>query len=134
MNSNEIYKKVVQCVVDSCDVSIENITPEKTLITDLGMDSIDLVDLLFQLENTFSINIPISEIENMARTELAEKPFDMDTIITSEGLECLKKLMPEVPSKEFKKGLTVQRIPFLFTVQSISNLVHKKLNKKTVEG
>ena len=131
MNKDEIFAKVKKCIMESSDIEGSEINLGDTLINELGLDSIDLIDLLYQLEQTFSISITVGEIESMAREETGSEPFEIDTVITHAGIESLKKLMPEVPGENFKQGITVQEIPFLFNVHSICNLIERKLKKKS---
>ena len=52
-------------LVDQLDVEEEKITPEASITEDLGADSLDVVDLIMSLEESFSIEIPDEDIENI---------------------------------------------------------------------
>lgn len=55
---------VVSCVIASLTgVAPQDITPEKTFI-ELGLDSLDSIELLMSLEDELSIEIPDEEVEN----------------------------------------------------------------------
>jgi len=43
------------------NIKKENITPEKRLIEDLGMDSFTSIELIFELEDRLGIDIPEKE-------------------------------------------------------------------------
>jgi hypothetical protein len=49
--------------------------------------------------------------------------YEVDGILTAEGLQALKKLMPEVPSDEFPDGMRVTEVPEVFRVATFYNLV-----------
>ena len=123
MELEQVYKGVSACLTSSCGLEEDEISLESTLSHDLDIDSIDLIDLLYELERKFSIQITIGEFEQEARKETGDEQFEVDTVLTPAGVKTLKRLMPEVGDDKFVEGLTVQQIPRLFTVHSICNLV-----------
>jgi len=126
----DVFEKVKDSLVDSCGIERNEIDLDKTLMDDLGIDSIDLIDLVYTLEKQYAISIEIGEFAKMAAKELGDVPFEKDSVITEGGLELLKEWIGESQHKNIQKGMTVQQIPFLFTVQSICILVLKKLAEK----
>lgn len=52
-----VYDKIKQLIVDELSVDEAIITPEARLVEDLGADSIDAVELIMTVEDTFSIEI-----------------------------------------------------------------------------
>ena len=127
----DVFEKVKDCLVDSCGVESHEIELDKTLMEDLGIDSIDLIDLVYTLEKQYTISLEIGEFAKMAARELGDVPFEKDNVITDGGLELLKEWIGESQHKNIQKGLTVQQIPLFFTVQSICMLVRKKLAEKS---
>lgn len=130
MEKQEIYEKVKTCIVGAGTMGAEAVAPEKRLIKDLAFDSIDLLDLLFSIETTFDISIETGEIEELAQSQLGDTPLAVDSIVTPEGLAVIKSLMPEVPDDYYPEEMRVYQIPFLFTVQTLCNLVEHKLDEK----
>ena len=94
MNDNEIFENVCECVRQAGDIGELEITPDMSIIDDLGMDSIDLVDFTFQLEQMFAIEFPIDEMEERTAREMGDVPFEIDSVITPEGREHLRKSLP----------------------------------------
>ena len=60
-----ILEKVKKILVDQLDVDEGAISPESSIIDDLGADSLDIVDMVMSLEEEFDVEIPDEEIENM---------------------------------------------------------------------
>ncbi len=58
---NEILGKVTAALSKMLIIDTENITPESVLVEDLGMDSYYAVELLFELEDQYNIEIPDEE-------------------------------------------------------------------------
>ena len=60
-----VLEKLKGILVDQLDVEEEKITPEASITEDLGADSLDVVDLIMSLEESFSIEIPDEDIERI---------------------------------------------------------------------
>jgi len=52
-----IFEHVVQALAEQFEVPAETITMETSLVDDLGADSLDVVELIMTLQETFSISI-----------------------------------------------------------------------------
>jgi acyl carrier protein len=55
---NMVFDKVKEIVAERLDVADDQITMEAVITDDLGADSLDVVDLVMDLEDAFSIEIP----------------------------------------------------------------------------
>lgn len=65
MSISEINQKVIDIIADKLAVAHGQITPEANLATDLGADSLDIVELLLEFERVFGISIPEDEAEQI---------------------------------------------------------------------
>ncbi len=61
----DISLRIKRIIIEKLDVQESEITDEASFIKDLGMDSLDLVDLLMEMEEEFAIDIPDEEIEKI---------------------------------------------------------------------
>jgi len=61
----DIEQRVREIIADQLGEPIENITPEKDLVQDLGADSLDVVELVMALEEEFGIEIPEEDAEKI---------------------------------------------------------------------
>ncbi|AMP88513.1 acyl carrier protein [Legionella pneumophila] len=123
MNVAEVYPKVREIIADVLVIDEEEISLNSSLIEDLGAESIDFLDLVFQLEKEFKIKIPRGQLEKNARGDLAEDEFEKGGILTASGLQALKSYLSEVPADRFKQNMKVNEIPMLFTVETFCKLV-----------
>ena len=57
--------KIKQILADTLDLSEDEISADTNIATDLGADSLDVVEILMSIEDEFDIEIPDSEIENI---------------------------------------------------------------------
>ncbi len=62
---SEIATKVKAIIVDKLGVDEKDVTPEASFTNDLGADSLDIVELIMELEKDFDVTIPESEAENI---------------------------------------------------------------------
>ena len=62
----EIFDKVSEIVADHFDVDLAKITDELNLKTDLDADSIDFVEFVLELEDTFGSEIDDEDAEKLS--------------------------------------------------------------------
>jgi len=124
--NEEVFSKIQETLVDALGVDDDEVTPEATLVGDLGAESIDFLDIVFRLEKNFSIKIPRGELfpENLMS---ADSSFVQDGVVTEEGLAELRKQMPHADIDQLAKDPKVDNIQDLFTVQMITRFVEAKL-------
>ena len=65
MNSEEVYNKVKDIIVEQLGVAETAITPEASFIDDLGADSLDIVELIMAFEEEFDLEIPDGDAEKV---------------------------------------------------------------------
>lgn len=126
-----VYPKVAKIIANVLAVDESNISLDKRLIEDLGAESIDFMDLIFQLEREFGVKIPRGQVEKEVRGKLQNDEFEKNGVITPKGLEALKNYLSEVPEKYFKSNLKSNEISRLFTVETFCKLVIKEKAKQT---
>ena len=126
-STDEIFEDVKEIIENSVGIPQNEIKLDSTLFDELEVDSIDLVDILFELETLYDIELKISDLESKAREELDDAPYEIDGVITPEGLTALKKHMTEVDHDKLIEGITVHQVVKLFTVESLCKLVQHRL-------
>lgn len=60
-----VFDKICDIIVEQLDVEEEKVTAEASISEDLGADSLDVVDLVMSIEESFDIEIPDEEVENI---------------------------------------------------------------------
>lgn len=123
MNVESVYPKVRAIIADVLVIDEDDISLKSRLVSDLGAESIDFLDLVFQLEKEFSVKIPRGQLEQNARGSLKDYEFEQAGVLTQAGLAALKQYLSEVPEEHFKENLKVSEIPLLFTVETFCKLV-----------
>lgn len=123
MDTSSVFPRVRTILADVLAIDESEIRPDTSLIGDLGAESIDLADLVFQLEQEFGVKIPRGQIERDARGDLALEDFAHQGRVTEKGLRRLREFLVEVPEDRFKPDLRVAEIPMLFTVETFCRVV-----------
>ena len=65
MTRNEIDKKVKEFLIDDLEIDEEKIAPEALLKDDLGIDSLDFVDIVVIVERKFGFKIKPEEMADV---------------------------------------------------------------------
>lgn len=61
----DVLEKVTQIVVDRLGVEAEKVTPEASFKDDLGADSLDITELVMELEDAFDMEINEEDAEKI---------------------------------------------------------------------
>ena len=105
----------------------EPISPQQLFFYDLGFTSMDLLDLLFRIEQHFQIEIPEGTIYHLARGDLSEAEFAQDAVLTEAGRQRLMNLLYDTPKELFPPRIHATTLPRFCTVGAITRLVDHKL-------
>ncbi|HPO93348.1 MAG TPA: acyl carrier protein [Phycisphaerales bacterium] len=128
MTRDEIFGKVRDVLVDALAVDEEEVTPNASLVGDLGAESIDFLDIVFQLEKSFNVKIAQGELFPEGANITQDPRYVVDGRVTPDGLAQLKSRLPHVDFTEFAKDPQVGKVINVFTVQTIVNFMARKLN------
>lgn len=121
----EVFEKVKTALVDALGVDDEDVTPEATMVGDLGAESIDFLDIVFRLEKAFGIEIPRSEL--FPDDVLTNATYVADGKVTPEGVQELKRRMPFADLSKFEQNPVVQDFGNLLTVNDLCRYIESKV-------
>ena len=122
---DEIFEKIRDALVEALGVDDDEVTPEATLVGDLGAESIDFLDIVFRLEKAFDIKIPRGEL--FPEDVLTNPEYVQDGRVTEAGLAELRSRMPFANLDEFAKNPIVQDFGSLLTVADMCRFIEGKL-------
>ena len=60
-----MFEKVQKIIADQLGVNLDSITPDASMIDDLGADSLDMVELIMTFSEEFDIDIPDDAAEGI---------------------------------------------------------------------
>lgn len=125
-SNEEVFEKVKEALIDALGVDDDEVTPEATLVGDLGAESIDFLDIVFKLEKAFNITIPRDDL--FPDDVLTNAEYVQDGRVTETGLIKLKERMPFADLTKFEENPLVQDFGNLLTVQDLCNYVATKVS------
>jgi len=123
--SEENFEKIRTALVDALGVDDDEVTPEATLVGDLGAESIDFLDIVFRLEKSFGIKIPRGEL--FPEDILSNAEYVSDGKLNETGMVKLRERMPFADLDKFSEDPKVQNFGNMLTVQDMCNYVESKL-------
>jgi len=82
-----VFDRVAEIFAETGSIPREKITPEAHVIEDLGIDSLDFLDIVFALDKEFGIKIPVeSWMQKVDKGEAkAEDFFVMKSLVARIG-------------------------------------------------
>ena len=125
---DEIFKKVQHILIEALGVDEDEVTPTASLRADLGAESIDFLDISFQLEKAFTTD-PANPFK-IPRGELFPEGLDpsmvQDNKLTDAGLAEVTRRLPHADLTQLKATRDVSLIQNLFAVQDIVDYLERK--------
>ena len=100
-----------------------DVKPEQLLFYDLEFTSLDLLDLLFRVEEQLGVAIPEGTIYRHARGDVPDEQFAEKGYLTVLGRERLMTLLSDSPAGIFPEKIHVQSLPRYITVGALVRLV-----------
>ena len=55
------YDQIANIIAETCDIPRDTIKPESHAIDDLGIDSLDFLDVAFAIDKAFGIKMPLEQ-------------------------------------------------------------------------
>jgi len=65
MGDNETFEQLKKLIVELLEVDESKIVPEASFADDFNADSLDFIELITAVEDTFKIEIPDEDAENL---------------------------------------------------------------------
>ena len=126
VDTQQVFDKVKECIAKALEYEAKDIEMSSKLISDLGAESIDFLDIVFRLEKNFEIKIPRDDL--FPEKVLTDARYVKDGRISQEGLELLKSKMIKVDFTDFEKDPLVAKLSDLFTVKMMVDYIERRLN------
>jgi acyl carrier protein len=99
------------------------IRADQLLFYDLEFTSLDLLDLLYRVEEQLGVAIPEGTIYRLARGDMPDEEFANKGYLTPAGRERLIAMLSDSPPTIFPERIAVQSLPRYVTVGALVRLV-----------
>lgn len=131
--NDEILTGVSTVVAEALALEEDEVTPEATLMDELGAESIDLLDILFRVERTMGVKIQAAELSDYVQGGIPDEEFGDEeaNVITPVGMAQLKKVMPQIADQDLDGQLTPENVMSYFTVKNLAELVSSRADVDT---
>lgn len=131
MRGSTTFERVAQLVRETQDrPATDGIAPTQLLFHDLAFTSMDLLDLLFRVEDSFGVAIAEGTLYRLARGELLDGDFARDGTLSAIGRERLMALLTDTPPEIFPARVDSASLPRYCTVGAIARLIDHLLAEK----
>ncbi len=90
MNREEIIQAVNSIFIDRFELDESELTPEKSIVDDLQLDSLDIVDMIVGLQQKFGINL--RENKDIRNVRTLNDVYDLFEKLIREHPEIAEKL------------------------------------------
>ena len=125
MTRDEIFGKVKEVLVDALAVDDDEVQPNASLFKDLGAESIDVLDIIFKLEQAFKIKIGQGEL--FPEDVMKDPRYVTGGKVTDLGIAELKTKLPHVDFTQLEKDRTVSKVFDILTVDALVRFVERKV-------
>jgi acyl carrier protein len=117
-----VLDEVKKAIAETLNIDKDSITPQSSLIRDLGAESLDFLDINYRLEQAFGIKMArhfvLEHVEEMFGEGSA---IDENSQLTDKAVTLLKNRLGEKLAGELRPGMDMDEVPALVTVQSLTN-------------
>ncbi len=126
LNEQEIEKKIVDVLCSSLALPPGRINRDSRLITDLGMDSLDFLDIMFSLESVFKTKIKDREFDRVLRPDKSQAALQAEYLTDTE-IERMSNILPDLKEASQKKKIPRNSFFSFVTVDTLMKMVCLKL-------
>lgn len=131
----EIFEGVRECLVESLAIQPEEVHEDALLAVDLGLTSIDMLDLFFSLNTTFDTYIRPTEVQTHLLGGMSTEEFlNADRTISDRGYQRIAELVPGFDRSTLTEDLTEADMFEFFRVRHVIEIVEQKLAEKASES
>jgi acyl carrier protein len=123
---DDVVTRVGRRVAEVLARSPAEVKPESRLMTDLGAESLDLVELMFLLEQEFGIRLTREDLSLSAQLGLSEEELRSGEVLTPRAVALLKERFPKA-GDVVHEGMTRRELAALLTVEEVARSVRQRM-------
>jgi acyl carrier protein len=130
LSHSEVETIVIAAVARALDRGPEEIQLEGSLQEDYGAESLDLLEVIFNIEKACRVRLPKMTLMQHAKERFGEETLVTRGRLTQFGAQVLRQIRPEINPLEFHSGLSLQDVGRLANPQTFVRLVVRLLEAK----
>lgn len=128
------FESVAALIRDTLALGEVEIRSEQLLFYDLAFTSLDLLDLLFRVEETMGISVTEGTVYRLARGDLPDEQFADKGYLTPLGRERLMALLSDTAPAVFPERIHAQGLPRYCTVGALVRLLDHLRDHPRAQG
>ena len=126
-SDEEVLQKIKEIIGKVVLMSPDEISDDASLVDDIGMESIDFLDVAFRLEETFGISLPRQDFVQRFVDKLGPGVLSNEGKISPQGVNLLRMGFPEVDPALIHEGMKEGEVFYLVSAKTYLNLVKRGL-------
>lgn len=131
MDINQIFEEIKDIIEESCGIEATSIQLTDTLFNNLEIDSIDMVDILFEIETKYDISLKIADLKQRRNDSQSGELDEINGKITKHGVATIVEEMPEIDLTMVHEGMSIDELIRLINVHSLCKIVKQKYDEKS---
>jgi acyl carrier protein len=117
------FDSVAALIRETLSLGEVEIRSEQLLFYELAFTSLDLLDLMFRIEETMGVSVTEGTIYRLARGDIPDEQFAEKGYLTPVGRERLMALLSDTPPAVFPEKIHTQGLPRYCTVGALVRLL-----------
>jgi len=123
VDRQQVLTAIRNGLADILGISVEEIAEDSRLLDDLGVESIDLLDLMFRLDRETGVRMQVADIAGYLQGPIPDDEFaDASGYISERGLKQLATVLGPLDEDALRGKLQADRVINLLTVGHLATL------------
>ena len=127
MNTLNTFKEILLPVL-GLD-SVDEVHEDHSLVKDLGADSIDFVEMIYEIEQKFGV---ILKTDEMIAAGVNSEDLLIDGRLSKEGEALIRKQLPDA-AERYKEDMTKIELFSAITVGDLARIIEMKITEATAD-
>lgn len=124
---DQVFATVQRCIAESLMIELEKVQLLSRLVDDLGADSLDFVDIVFQLERELDVRVRGSEFEWLTRLDFSSPAIMQEGFLTDAVIERLSTWLPALATVPDRKKVTPRTLFSLISVEAMCLVIERQI-------
>lgn len=125
MDQQQLIQGVINCVANSLALDVTTVTSQSRLLLDLNADSLDFMDIMFQLEDHFGIKLQKEDLDLLDWLDEPREQATVDGLLTVRAKQQLQYWMPQLP---LNQNLRPADLGNYLTIETMALIVRHAMN------
>jgi acyl carrier protein len=127
---DEVFSAVRDCIAESLMIEPDAVKLGSRLVDELGADSLDFVDIVFQLERALDVQVRGSEFEWLTRLDFSSPEVMREGFLTDAVIERLATWLPALATVEDRRKVTPRMLFSLITVEAMCLVAQRRIDER----